>query len=153
VQFKLALLSQFPDSYTGDTANISAAGTGGSCVEAPSTRLSLPSVSVQQPGAGLCSDNGLRPAGQYSLTQDTPPNTSFVRYEVYNATTGDLIQNITTPSGTFNLNGDITVVAVYSVPGLPSPSPAASPRYECVRCRCVVSQQHCRRRDDDAMTR
>jgi hypothetical protein len=128
VQFKLALLSDFPASYTDATANISAAGAGGSCVEEPSTRLSLPSVSVQQPGTGLCGSNGLLPAGQYSLTQEAPAGTSFERYEVYNATSGDLITTILTPSSTFDLTGDISVVAVYSVPGLPSPSPVASPR-------------------------
>jgi hypothetical protein len=68
------------------------------------------------------------PAGQYNLTQQAPAGTTFVRYDVYNATTEALITSITDPSGSFDLTGDITVVAVYSVPGLPSPSPAASPR-------------------------
>jgi hypothetical protein len=67
------------------------------------------------------------PAGTYTLTQDPAPGTSFVGWEVYNATTGDLINTFTNPTLTLPIAGDVTVVAVYSVSGLPSPSPAATP--------------------------
>ena len=126
-QIQLALLSKYPDGYTNPaTANISAIGAG-TCLEDPSTRLQG-SVTVQQPGAGLCGANGLVPAGAYNVTQDPAPGTSFVGWEVYNATTGQLINSFTTPNLELTVTGDVTIVAVYSVPGLPSPSPAATPR-------------------------
>jgi hypothetical protein len=79
------------------------------------------SVTVQQPGAGLCEP---LPPGTYLLTQVVPPGTTLVRWEVFNATTGAPITILTTPSITLPLDGSVTVVAVYSAPGLPSPSPA-----------------------------
>jgi hypothetical protein len=127
VQIQLALLSEFPGAYGGPIANISANGPA-TCVESPSTRLAG-SVNVTQPGAGLCdANNGLVPAGNYTLTQNAPDTTTFVRWEVYNANTGALISTSTSPSITLVLNGDVTIVAVYDVPGGPSPSPAATPR-------------------------
>jgi hypothetical protein len=119
VPAQLALLSQFPPNYGGPTANISAVGPG-SCVKSPSTMLGG-SVTVQQPGAGLCEP---LPPGTYQVTQVPPPGTTFVRWDVFNATTGALISSPTNPSITLPLDGSVTVVAVYSAPGLPSPSPA-----------------------------
>lgn len=53
---QLALLSQFPSSYTGPTANLTAAGPSNStCTQAPSQRLGVNNVTIVSPGAGACS--------------------------------------------------------------------------------------------------
>jgi hypothetical protein len=122
-QIPLGLLANLPGGYTGTNPTITATGPG-NCTKAPSTRLEG-SVSVTNPGQGLC---GLVPAGTYTLTQNAPGGINFVRWEVYNATTGTLISTSTDPSITLQLTGGVTVVAVYSAPGQPSPSPVASPR-------------------------
>jgi hypothetical protein len=125
---KLALISQFPASYTGGTANLRAASPNDSCIEEPSARLGG-NVSVVSPGPGLCNTDGSVQPGSYNLTQTPPPGTVFLRWECSDVTSGTA-QGTTNTTGTTNLNLSgaisVTCVAVYDI--APSPSPGVSPR-------------------------
>ncbi|KAF6262366.1 hypothetical protein COO60DRAFT_1636040 [Scenedesmus sp. NREL 46B-D3] len=121
---KLALISDFPAGYTGPTANLTARSTSNSCDKAPSPRLSQ-SVTILQPGPGLCGGNGFVDQGVYSLTQAAPSGTTFVNWRCYDITTGNAVP--LAPSANVTLIGatSVTCVAIYSL--APSPSPGPSP--------------------------
>jgi hypothetical protein len=120
---KLALLSEFPAEYNGITANLTASSGNDTCSEAPSTRL-LPPVTVAQPGAGRCGTDGYVEPGTYALTQVAPIGTEFVRWDVYNITSGTpVLVSSGTPTASLAGSDSFTVVAVYKLPGTPSPAP------------------------------
>jgi hypothetical protein len=125
---KLALISQFPDAYQGATANLSADSSGGSqqCVKAPSQRLG--DVSVLQPGDGQCGSNGLVAPGTYTLDQAAPAGTVFLRWELFDITTGTALGPELGSSVTLSGNMSVTAVAVYGLLVSPSPSPSQLPR-------------------------
>jgi hypothetical protein len=81
----LAIISEFPDNYTGPTANLTAiSNNNDTCVEAPSARLNATNnVTVVSPGAGLCNNDGKMPPGNYSFTQTPPAGTVFVEWVCY----------------------------------------------------------------------
>jgi hypothetical protein len=124
---QLALLSAFPAGYSGASASVSAASTSSSCVKQPAPQLGA-NATLQQPGDGLCGSDGLVAPGTYTLTAEAPPGTTFLRWELYNATDGRLLTSLPDAVATLQLDSAVTVVAVFSSPGSPSPSPTLSPR-------------------------
>jgi hypothetical protein len=122
VQPKLALLSYFPASYTGQTADLVATGPTDTCTEAPSTRLNG-TVTVVAPGAGACFTDGTVDGGTYNLTQVPPPGTVFVNWTCYDTTSGTAGAGTGGASTTLapNTNTTKTCVAFYDVAASPSP--------------------------------
>jgi hypothetical protein len=119
----LALLSEFPAEYTSPvTANLSATSGNDTCTKAPSTRLQPP-LTAAQSAAGQCGTSGFVEPGTYALAQQAPAGTVFVRYDLYNMSSGT---PVLLPAGTpVSLAGSdsLTAVAVYRLPGSPSPAP------------------------------
>jgi hypothetical protein len=125
----LALLSDYPSSYTGPTANLTAISTtNDACVEAPSIRLRQNGVTFDNPGAALCGTDGSMPAGSYTLGQNPPAGVVFEGWECYNVS-GDVPVQFPVTT-TFTLSGTIAVTcaAIYTASSTPpSPTPGASP--------------------------
>jgi hypothetical protein len=113
---KLALTSEYPPSYQGPTANLTATSTNNdTCVEAPSTRLNATAgITVVTPGPGFCREDGSMPPGNYTLTQVAPPGVVFDRYECFEIVNGTAVP-IMMPAGV-DLSGNKTVSckAVYT---------------------------------------
>lgn len=128
-QPKLALISDFPASYTGPTANLSASSATATCVEAPSARFNTSNVTLVSPGEGLCNGNGNMPPGAYNnFTQIAPPGTVFVGWQCYAI---DTVNGVTTlvssgmnPVIGLSNNDFITCKANYSL----------APRYDSAGC-------------------
>ena len=124
---QLALLSALPAGYEGPGANVTAVGANGGCAKTPAPQLSE-DVTAQQPGDGVCGGDDVLAPGTYNLTQEAPPGTTFLRWDLYNATDGTFLDSLSDPVISLQLDDAVTVVAVFSSPDLPSPSPALSPR-------------------------
>ncbi|WIA18464.1 hypothetical protein OEZ85_009921 [Tetradesmus obliquus] len=131
-QPKLALISDFPASYTGPTANLSASSATATCVEAPSARFNTSNVTLVSPGEGLCNGNGNMPPGAYNnFTQIAPPGTVFVGWQCYAI---DTVNGVTTlvssgmnPVIGLSNNDFITCKANYSL--APSPKLALTSEF------------------------
>jgi hypothetical protein len=125
---KLALISQFPANYTGDTANLRAVSLNDICIEEPSARLGG-NVTVVSPGPGLCNGDGSVQPGAYNLTQTPPSGTVFLRWECSDVTSGTAQGTTNTTGATsLTLSGAISVTCVAVYDFAPSPSPGVSPR-------------------------
>ena len=124
VQPKLALLSEFPASYSGSTANLTATGPTDTCTEAPSTRLAG-AVTIVAPGAGVCFTDGTVDGGLYNLTAVAPAGTVFVGWTCYDTTSGTAGAGVPGGSTTLppNTNTTTTCVALFDLAASPSPSP------------------------------
>jgi hypothetical protein len=147
---KLALISNFPASYNGSTANLTATSTSNNqtqCIKAPSPRFGNDNVTVVTPGPGLCGSDGSMPQGSYTFDQTVPAGTQFDRWECYNITgnTATAI-NLTNPSGV-DLQGNdvITCVAQYRVVNVSStcadalPAVPGAQQYNCSRPTMVFN--------------
>ncbi|WIA11284.1 hypothetical protein OEZ85_011408 [Tetradesmus obliquus] len=132
---KLALISQYLFQYSGpNTANLTATGVANSepvCSKPNSAQLGSGSVTVAQPGlASQCGSTGYVKPGTYNLAESPVAGTQFVRWEVYNTTSGSpvLIPNSATPPPVTLAGGQsATVVAVYNQPGASPAPPPSSP--------------------------
>lgn len=126
---KLALLSDYPATYTGPTTNLTAVGPSSSCSQAPSLRLGSNGTTITLPGSGSCFGAGPAVPGLYVLSQSGPPaNLVFDRWECYSITNGSAgppfapvvsVTNTTnnttsTFTGLSLSNQTITCVAVYT---------------------------------------
>eukprot|EP00883_Tetradesmus_obliquus_P000942 jgi/Sobl393_1/11010/SZX66814.1 len=132
---KLALISQYLFQYSGPpTANLTATGVANSepvCSKPNSAQLGSGSVTVAQPGlASQCGSTGYVKPGTYNLAESPVAGTQFVRWEVYNTTSGSpvLIPNSANPPQVTLAGGQsATVVAVYNQPGASPAPPPSSP--------------------------
>jgi hypothetical protein len=128
IQPTLALISKFPDSYNGPTANLTAISPADNCTKAPSLRLNQNNVTVVQPGPARCNTDGRMEPGSYVLGEVAPLGTVFLRWECFDITTGSAVgpQSVTTVvlSGAMS----VTCVAVYGLPPSPSPVPLPNPK-------------------------
>lgn len=124
---KLALLSQFPPGYTGLGANLNATSSNDSCIKPNSPIVNPPTVTPEQPGAGLCGTDGSVQPGEYELRESPPSGTVFVRWDCYDLTNNQTLTQ-TGSLGTLTLPSflSVTCVAVYAY--APSPSPGVPSR-------------------------
>lgn len=119
---KLALLSQFPAEYDGVTANLGATSGNDSCTKAPSVRLQPP-LTAAQSAAGQCGTSGYVEPGTYVLNQAAPAGTEFVRWDLYDTSSGTPVLLPANTSVSLAGSQSLTAVAVYRLPGSPSPAP------------------------------
>jgi hypothetical protein len=116
---KLALISEFPPSYNGITANLTATSNNATCVEAPSARLNeTNNVTLATPGPGFCNEDGSMPQGNYSFSETAPPGTVFDRWECYEIIGSNVIGPISSgKTPTIDLTGtkQITCKAIYTL--------------------------------------
>jgi hypothetical protein len=119
IQPKLALMSQFPDSYNGTIANLTAVLTANSaenCTKAPSPRLNQNGVTVLQPGPARCNTDGTMEPGSYALGQVAPTGTTFQRWDCYDITSGSAVGPQSGNTVVLSGNTSISCVAIYVLP-------------------------------------
>jgi hypothetical protein len=132
----LGLVSNFPENYTGPSANLTADGNQQDCQQAPSPILGSPNVTIVSPGAGMCGVDGM-PPGPYNLTQVAPPGTRFDGWACYNVT-GNTSTIIGTDPSVLLMNADaVTCVANYKLAegtcGDALPAVPGAQQYNCSR--------------------
>jgi hypothetical protein len=111
----LALISAYPNSYKGPTADLGAVSAVCACDQNSSQRLCKRNVTVIQPGGAYCVSNGFVSAGTYTLSKVELPGAVFDRWECFATNSGTAIGPQI--GETFSLSGNMTVtcVAVFDV--------------------------------------
>lgn len=107
---KLALISDYPSSYTGPNANLGSLGPGNvTCVQAPSQRLGVANVTVVNPGPGMCPANGTSGAGFYQLGQNNLTGMAFSSWGCYLiSANGTAVGPVNLTTSIFNVTNNTT---------------------------------------------
>jgi hypothetical protein len=104
-------------------ANLSAKAPTDNCTKIFSPRQGFNNVTVLQPGAGQCGDDGYVDPGTYILSQTPPAGTVFIGWKCYDITTGVIGSNTAVPVTILIGSKSVSCVAEYNYAASPSPSP------------------------------